>query len=107
MRTHTHLVFAILFATILPCVADDLSGTWAIRGIGTPVCALTQSGDFYRGTCEGPGAKGTVVRVVDHEAIRWTYYWALKTGGNIGADVFNGHLDRDGAMSGLVLNTAG
>lgn len=75
--------------------------------MATPTCTFTQIGDFFRGPCEGPGAKGQAVGVVAGDMIRWTYYWDSKTDGHSGAFVFAGQIRLDGSMIGIALNTNG
>ncbi len=107
MRRRIFLGIGIMCASILPAVATDLSGTWAVSAIGRPVCTFTQTGNFFRGTCEGPVAKGTGFGVSDPDQIVWTYYWTLNTDGTVGADTFVGRVGPDGSISGSEANTSG
>jgi len=102
------ILLAISFLSApLPCAAADLSGTWVVSGMGTPTCTFTQSGDFFRGPCEGPAAKGEGFGETDGKTVNWTYLWAAKDDGHAGAFVFSGQVGPDGSMSGPVLNSNG
>jgi hypothetical protein len=107
MNTRILLAAGLLAAGALPSAAADVSGKWIVSGFATPTCTFTQSGDFFRGACEGPGAKGTAFGVVDQQTIRWTYRWASKADGSAGAFAFEGQIDSDGAMTGAVASTNG
>lgn len=107
MRSRVLLATGFLVASMLPSAAADLSGKWVISGIAAPTCSFTQSGDFFRGTCDGPGASGVAFGVVDPQIIRWTYQWKSKTDGSAGAFVFGGQLGPDGSITGAALNTNG
>lgn len=107
MNARFLLVVGFSAAAIMPSVAADLSGQWVISGMGNPTCTFTQSGDFFRGRCEGPGAKGQAVGIVAGDMVRWTYYWDAKADDHPGAFVFGGQISPDGSIKGIVLNTRG
>jgi len=88
----------------LPTPAD-ISGIWVISGPVSPTCVFVQNGNSFRGSCEGPGAKGGVFGVVDGQTIRWSYQWTSKTDGSVGAFEFVGVLGADGNMTGSMIGT--
>jgi hypothetical protein len=107
MRGRIFLGMGLFCAALLPAAADDLSGNWVVSAIGRPACSFTQSGNFFRGACEGSAAKGIAFGVNDPDRIVWTYYWTTKADGRTGADVFSGRLGADGSITGLDSNTSG
>lgn len=81
--------------------AEDLTGTWQFKSkTANPRCALTQTGDFVRGTCEGSGGGGVGFGVVEGQVLRFTYQWTGKDDGSDGAFDFVGRIGPDGSITG-------
>jgi hypothetical protein len=104
-------VRSILSATVAASLAvagvaraADLSGSWQIKsGVANPLCRLVQTGDFLRGTCEGPAAKGVGFGVVEGSTVRFTWQWVGKENGVDGAFDFLGTIGADGNISGELI----
>jgi hypothetical protein len=95
----------LLLTAASPAVADDLSGAWVISGPVNPTCRFAQSGNFFRGDCDGPGAKGMAFGVIDGKMVRWSWQWTTKAEGAPGAFEFGGEIKSDGTISGAMMGT--
>ena len=95
---------ALCWICSTPSQSAEISGAWTIETQNgpVPVCGFRQAGNNLTGSCAGPIAEGTIIGTIIGRQVRWRWQWVTYAGENAAAFDFEGILQSDNTITGMV-----